>query len=279
MNIDDRIRDGLIDNGLLEWMQEISDKLPNETELQIEIIYFIHNCLKKRNWPLMRKVMPGICTLSKTLVRLCDLFPFEQSHPDDPWREDKATHCIIMILSSFESVIQHNHDLFEQLAIKFKYHKALLNLTNYAKDLKLACWSMGIIAALCGAKRQQVKLFLELNVLTTIKSHLLNHAINQESNTKSENKDQIERIHTEACIALSNIACDKSSGVTAQLISSNIFPDAVFPLYFDKKTSFMNKHELAFCVCNSLLNCSFEQAYTLLSSGQYLKIMVDVLQL
>ena len=88
-----------------------------------------------------------------------------------------------------------------------------------------------------------------------------------------------ERIHTEACLALSNIACDKTSGVTDQLIETNIFKEAVLPLYFNENISYIMKHELAFCVCNSILYCTFEQAYKLISTGQYLKIIVDVLQL
>ena len=39
------------------------------------------------------------------------------------------------------------------------------------------------------------------------------------------------------------------------------------------------KHELAFCVCNSILHCKFEDAYRLMSSCQYLTIIVDVLKL
>lgn len=265
----DNIRDGLIESDLLIWMEEISDKLPDEFELQVEIIFFIHNCLIKRNWPLMTKLMPGIRTLSKVFIKLSSLFPFEQSLPDHPWREEAATQCLSLILTSFEHVHNHNQDLFEQLALKYAYHSALVDLTNYAKDLKLVGWSLGIISDLCSARKLQVRRFLELDILKTIKSHLLNQAFIQDSSSSLTDKDNkwIEQIHTEACIALSNIACDKTPGITNLLIESNIYPEAVFPLYFSDSTSFMMKHELAFCVCNSLLHCTFGEAYRLLSSG------------
>ena len=187
-----------------------------------------------------------------------------------------------LILNSFESVIRHNHDLFEQLALKHNYHEALLKIANYAKDLKLIKSSMSIIAALCGARRQQVGRFLKLKLLTTIKAHLQNTVFvhDSTSSVSSEDKEMIEEIHTESLIALSNIACDdKVQGIVDLLIASSIFSDAVFPLYFNENTSFRMKHELAFCVCNSLLKCSFEEACRLMSSGHYMKIIVDVLQL
>ena len=117
-----RIRDGLIENGLLDWMDEIVEKLPDEVELQEEIIYFIHNCLIKRSWPLISKVMPGIFTLCTVFLKLSDLFPFEQSKPEDVWKEEKVSMCLVLILNSFCSVIGHNQNLFRQMAIRFHFH-------------------------------------------------------------------------------------------------------------------------------------------------------------
>ena len=43
-------------------------------------------------------------------------------------------------------------------------------------------------------------------------------------------------LQAEACIALSNIACDKAYGVLDQLIESQIYPDIIFPLYRNPTT-------------------------------------------
>ena len=150
---DEKLRDSIIENSLLHWMEESSEKLPDEVELQEEITYFIYALLSQRHWPLMSKVMPGIHTLSKIFLRLSKMFPFEQSKPDDVWKEVKASECLILILLAFENVVKHNHDLFEQLALMNGYHNALMNLVNYGKDLAMVTEAMGIISALCGAKR------------------------------------------------------------------------------------------------------------------------------
>ena len=58
-----------------------------------------------------------------------------------------------------------------------------------------------------------------------------------------------------------------------------MFSEAAFPLYFEPNISFRLKGEIAFAACNTLLNCKFEDAYTLLSSGPFLRIIVDALKL
>ena len=85
---------------------------------------------------------------------MCKKFPFAQSKPGDVWKETKTSDCLILILHAFESVIKHNHNLFEQLAIMNSYHSALMNLVNYGKDLAMVAQAMSVIAALCGAKWQ-----------------------------------------------------------------------------------------------------------------------------
>ena len=67
-----------------------------------------------------------------------------------------------------------------------------------------------------------------------------------------------EGLYSVTLMALSNIACDKTPGVTMQLIESKIFQEAIHPLYIDTLTDLRIKHELAYCICNSLKNCDFD---------------------
>ena len=90
----------------------------------------------------------------------------------------------------------------------------------------------------------------------------------------------MNRFYTEAVIALSNIACDRQiEDITKIIIRTSVFSEAVFPLYFNPNTTVRLKFELAYAACNSLRYCNFEDVFALLSSGQYIKIIVDMLKL
>ena len=83
---------------------------------------------------------------------------------------------------------------------------------RYAKNLDTMQKAMSIISGLCAARKVQVRRFIDLDILTIIKIQLQNQIIMQRCCDFMES-NVILGIYTETCVALSNIACDRTPGV------------------------------------------------------------------
>ena len=114
----EKVRDDLVERGLLVWMEEISSNLKGEVSLQIAIVQFIFQCLKKKNWPLMTKCMPAIRSLFTVFNSVVSLYPFEQSQEPQQWSEKYASRCLFFVLLGFELIYDRNRTLFEMMAIQ-----------------------------------------------------------------------------------------------------------------------------------------------------------------
>ena len=203
-------------------MEEISTNLRDEVELQLAIVQFISQCLKKRNWPLIKKLMPAIQTLFSVFKGVASFYPFEQSLEPQIWSEKSSAKCLSNVLTGFELIYERNRSLFESLAVLESIHEPLTHLMRYAKNLDTMQKAMSIISGLCAARKVQVRRFIDLDILTIIKIQLQNQIIMQRCCDFMES-NVILGIFTETCVALSNIACDRTPGVIDQLILSQVY--------------------------------------------------------
>ena len=147
---DPRIRDKIIEGGLLIRVSDLFEIYADVETIQLDLIFFVRNCLRTEpsigqiTLNRLPQILPAIRALTNSLKSLTNQLPFEYNSQSN-WKEEQVVEGLAMILDSLLLLTMPvNFLLYQDLASQNELHDILSRIvetycSNSEADPVLLC--------------------------------------------------------------------------------------------------------------------------------------------